>query len=276
MPKSIRDVAIVVILIGCGLVLLFSASSGDGVSNRIMYRLLSPIFKVTAAVHRQVSDVWQGYINLRGVKQQNEELKKEIAALRRERAVLVQAETENKRLRKLLGLKVHHEFPSLVGQVVGEDVMGWHRTIFVDRGTEDGVAARMPVTVAEGIVGRVERTSPRMCQVLLITDPNLSVDCRVVRTRDRGILTGSLDDGCVLRYLNPKSDVKPGDEVFTSGLDSVFPKGLPVGRVVAVRQGAQGLFLEAQVTPFVSTSDIEEVIIVLGSGGGYDVRPGLE
>jgi rod shape-determining protein MreC len=257
-------------------VLLLSAPGADGPGSRVVYRVLAPLQQLSAAAHRRVAGLWQGYVDLRNVRRQNGALKEEVANLSRERAAFVQAASENKRLRKLLDLKARHEFPSLVAQVVGEDAVGWHRTLFVDRGSEDSVAARMPVTVSEGIVGRVERTSAHMSQVLLVTDPNLSVDCRIVRTRDRGVLTGSLDRDCVLRYLNPKSEAKPGDEVFTSGLDSVFPRGLPVGRIESIRPGAQGLFLEAQVTPFADLPDIEEVIIILGHGGGYDVRPGLE
>ena len=112
--------------------------------------------------------------------------------------------------------------------------------------------------------------------MLLISDPNLSVDCRLIRTRDRGVLNGSLDGGCILRYLDLRSDVKPGDEVVTSGLDRIFPKGLLVGTVQVVRKGPQGLFLEAQVKPAVDFSEIEEVMIILGKPGGFDIQPGLE
>jgi len=70
--------------------------------------------------------------------------------------------------------------------------------------------------------------------------------------------------------------VKPGDEVVTSGLDGVFPKGLSVGTVQLVRRDAQGLFLEALVTPAVNLSEIEEVLVVLGKRGGYDVQPGMD
>ena len=115
-----------------------------------------------------------------------------------------------------------------------------------------------------------------MAQVLLISDPNLSLDCRVVRTRDRGILKGSLDRGCVLRYISIKSQVEPGDELETSGLDGVFPRGLTVGRIDSVRSGDQGMFLEAHVIPAANLSAIEEVLVILASRGGFDIRPGLE
>ena len=115
-----------------------------------------------------------------------------------------------------------------------------------------------------------------MSQVILLTDPDLSVGCRIARTRDRGILTGSLDNGCVLRYVNLDSKMRPGDEVVTSGLDGIFPRGLPIGRVESITDGDQGLFLEARVVPAVNLGEIEEVLVIVGRRGGFDIRPGLE
>jgi len=160
--------------------------------------------------------------------------------------------------------------------VIGEDAVGWYRTFFINRGSDDGVQADMAVTVPEGLVGRVVRSASEMSQVLLVVDPSFSADCRISRTRDRGVISGSLDGGCVLRYISLKSDAKPGDTVMTSGLDGIFPRGLAVGAVEAVRKGDQGLFLEAQVMPAVNFREIEDVLVMLGKQGGFDIRPGLE
>jgi len=278
MPKSVRDIAIVFILLGAGLIILFSSDKkpDSSTAGRIIYTVLKPFQEVVFAVHSRVGNVWQTYIDLVGVQEESAALKEEIRRLRREKAVLLDKEDENRRLKKLLNLKTRHELPSLVAQILGEDAAGWYPTFFINRGSDDGVVPGTAVTASEGVVGKVIRGSSDMSQVLLLTDPNISVDCRVARTRDRGILTGSLERGCVLRHISLKSDVKPGDEVVTSGLDGIFPRGLTVGRVVKVRKGDQGLFLEAQVSPAVDFSEIEEVLVVLGQKGGFDVQPGLE
>jgi rod shape-determining protein MreC len=122
----------------------------------------------------------------------------------------------------------------------------------------------------------VAKTGSEVSRVTLLTDPNLSLDCRIRRTRDRAVLNGSLKKGCLLRYISLNSDIKPGDQVITSGLDGVFPKGLTVGTVESVRKSADGLFLEAQVKPAVNFGEVEEVIIILEQKGGFDVSPGLE
>lgn len=245
-------------------------------ASRFIYTVLHPFQQVAASVHNRGKTTWESYINLTGVQEENRALKLQIRQLIREKADLLNYEGENRRLRNLLNLKARHEFPTLVAQVIGEDASGWYSTIFINRGTEAGVRPDMPVTVAEGIVGRVVNSSADVSRVLLLTDPNFSADCRVARTRDRGVLTGSLDRFCVLRYVSLKSEMKQGDQLVTSGLDGIFPRGLPLGRIESIRHGDQGLFLEAKVAPAVDFAGVEEVLVILGQQGGFDIRPGLE
>jgi len=278
MPRSIREIAIILLFIAGGLVILFSSGtqSGNSAVGRALYFVIRPFQHVVFGTQSRIGNVWHSYLDLVGVKEKNRELQDEIKKLRQENAALLFKERENRRLRKLLDLKRQHEFPSIVARVIGEDAVGWYKTLFIDRGAGDGVRPDMSVTVAEGVVGRVTRSSHDMSQITLLTDPSLSVGCRIARTRDRGVLSGSLNDGCVLRYVRLASDIHPGDEVVTSGLDGIFPSGLPVGRIASVSKGEQGLFLEANVVPAVNFSEIEEVLVVLGRRGGFDVRPGLE
>jgi rod shape-determining protein MreC len=278
MPRSIRDIAIVLFFVGAGLLILFSSARKpeSGPVNRILYTVVRPFQGALYGVQNRISHMWQSYIALVRVQDENRALKEENRRLRGINAGLVNQESENHRLRKLLNLKAQHEFPALAAQVIGEDAVGWYRTFFINRGTDEGIRPDMPVTAAEGLVGRIVRSSGDMSQVLLITDPNLSVDCRVERTRDRGVLTGALDGGCILRYIRLNSEIRPGDKLVTSGLDGIFPRGLPVGTTESLRKGDQGLFLEARVKPEVDFSNLEEVLVVVGQQGGFDIQPNLE
>lgn len=278
MPRSTRDIALVLILIGGGLIVLFSSTQSPkaGPVSGVVFSAIRPVQQFLSGVWNRVAGFRHHYLDLVRVGEENSALRAEVLEMRREKKALMGKEIENRRLKKLLDLKAGHEFPSLVAQVTGEDAAGWHRTLFIDRGSADGVIAGMAVTVAEGVVGRVVKSAKDVAQVLLLTDPGLSVDCRVGRTRARGVLSGSLDRGCVLRYISLGSDLKAGDEVVTSGLGGIFPKGLSVGTVESTRKSDQGLFLEARVIPSVDFSQIEEVLVILGRHGGFDIRPGLE
>ncbi len=278
MPRTVRDIAIVLILMGGGLIILFS-SSGEGEAgplSSILHAVLRPVQVVVWGVSGRARGVWNDYLMLVGVRKENKTLREEIENLEQERASLLSKERENRRLKKLLRLKEDYEFPSVVAGVIGEDAVGWYRSFFINRGSDDGVAAGMAATVAAGVVGRITRSSATVSKVLLITDPDLSLDCRVGRTRDRGILSGQLNGMCILRYVGLQSEMKPGDDVVTSGLGGIFPKGLRVGVIESVHPGSQGLFLEAIVAPAVDFSTVEEVLVILRPRGGFDIGPGLE
>ncbi|MFH0960784.1 MAG: rod shape-determining protein MreC [Pseudomonadota bacterium] len=211
-----------------------------------------------------------------GVGQENRLLTEEIRRLRTEILTLKEKDLENKRLKKILALKRKVDHPTLVAQIIGEDASGLFRTVLINKGTSDGVLPDMAVTVPEGIVGKIIRSSSTMAQVIMITDPSMSVDCRVERTRERGLLTGSYSYSCVLQYLNKEVKLEQGDLVVTSGLDGIFPRGMVAGTVDSVRSSEQGLFLEAIVTPGAKISEIEEVIVILGTQGGFSMEIGQE
>jgi rod shape-determining protein MreC len=278
MPRSIREIAIVIILVGLALLLIFSSSlnSGYSVAGRLVYSALRPFQQVFFGLRETITNYWSGYTELVAVRSENQELRQQVQRLRQDISGLSNLQSENRRLLKLLNLKSAFEFPSTVAQVIGEDATGWYRTLFVNRGQEDGVFTGMPVVAGQGLVGKIGRTSGNSSQVILISDPHSSLDCRVERTRDRGVVSGSLEKGCLMRYINEYSSVRQGDQVLTSGLDGIFPKGLPVGSVQSVRKSDQGLFLEARVVPFVNLSDLEEVLIILGKQGGFDIQSPIE
>lgn len=266
------------ILMGGGLLLIFSSSEERraGPLGEIAYGILRPFQEAAFAVRIRVRHFRQSYLDLVGIREENQRLKEEVAGLRRDKVNLLSQEHENRRLRRLLDIKSQSEFPSLAAQVIGEDAVGWYRTFLVNRGAEDGVIPGMAVTSADGLLGRIVTTSASVSKVMLITDPGFSADCRVTRTRDRGILTGYLDRQCILRYLDLKAQVRPEDLVITSGLGGIFPRGILVGKVDLVRRDSQGLFLEALVVPAANFSEIEEAMVILGKPGGFDMRPGLE
>jgi rod shape-determining protein MreC len=120
----------------------------------------------------------------------------------------------------------------------------------------------MAVVTPIGLLGRVVSVTARTAKVLLLTDPNSGVDVLVQRTRARGIVSGSLESGTILKYVKRTEDIQEGDRLITSGVDGVFPKGLWVGTVVKVRKQSLGLFQHVEVLPAVNFARAEEVLVV--------------
>ncbi len=273
MTRNSRNIALLLLILGGGLLILFSylGDRESAVLERIALTIFSPFQKGATAVKSTISDFWGSYIALTDLKRENQRLRKTIGRLQHQKEMLLNQERENQRLKKLLALKADPEYPSIVAQVIGEDAVGFYRMLFVNKGSSDGVYTGMPVTVAEGLVGRVSAAGSSASRVFLINDPKLSVDCRVRRTRDRGILTGSMDGGCILRYLDLRSDVREGDAVVTSGLDGSFPRGLSVGMIASVSKDSRNLFLEAAVEPAADLAKLEEVLVILRGSVGFDI-----
>jgi rod shape-determining protein MreC len=147
--------------------------------------------------------------------------------------------------------------------VVGKDATNWFKTILIDRGSRAGLRRNLPVVSPAGLVGRVVEVTPSTARVQLITDPVSASGALMQRTRVTGIAIGNLDSGLRVRYLPLLADVVVGDNVVTSGMGGVFPKGIPVGRVTAVERKSGALFQEAVLEPAVDLGRLEEVLVLM-------------
>ena len=124
------------------------------------------------------------------------------------------------------------------------------------------VSTGMPVVVAEGVVGRVVRSSPRFSRVLLVTDASSAVASLLQHNRARGVCRGQ-GEQLVFDFVLRQEEVKAGDRVVTSGMGGIFPKGLVVGYVGSVERQDFGLFQAIEVIPSVDFSHLEEVLVLL-------------
>ena len=120
----------------------------------------------------------------------------------------------------------------------------------------------MSAITQQGLAGKVSAVRNDYSDIMLLTDPNFSVAVRLQESRYEGVLTGTGLRYCVLKYVPSETPVKEGDIVITSGLDGIFPQGLPVGRVTKVRTEGIEFFQYIEVVPFQATWKIEEVLIV--------------
>lgn len=207
------------------------------------------------------------YLNLIGIKTENQKLLRENEELRAQLGALAELKLENERLNKLLQFKLTTKMELLAAKVVARDLSPDHESIRINRGYRHGLRKLMGIITVQGVVGYVISTEMDSAQVLALTDRTGAIDALVQRTRARGLLTGKDSSTVRLRYLERADDVAVGDAVVTSGLGGFFPKGFPVGKVISVRKTDFGISQEAMVEPVVSPSNLEEVFVVINSGG---------
>ena len=227
--------------------------------------LMSPVIKVTAVTVGSVSRVWGDYVDLRNLRGESLRLTREAAVLQRRISYLEEQALETQRLQGLLAMKEISPTEFLAARVVGKDATNWFKTVLIDRGSLAGIRRTLPVVAPDGLVGRVVEVTPTAAKVQLITDPVSAAGGLIQRTRVIGIVSGSLGAGLKVRYLPLMADIAIGDEVVTSGMGGVFPKGIPLGRVIAAERRSGALFQEATLAPNVDLSRLEEVLILTGT-----------
>ncbi|MBX3269259.1 MAG: rod shape-determining protein MreC [Sandaracinaceae bacterium] len=271
--KRFRDAAICVALLAIPFFFL-NANLKDpddpeatNALDRSVLSVSAPIQTVAATGARWFSGIWQDYVYLVDVKEENDRLRSENARLAEETRRLRHEALENRRLRSLLSLRERIGGDLVGAQVIGRDVSRFFRVtrIRLDRGERDRVRPGMPVITSEGLVGQVRRSWGRYSDVLLTVDRTSAIDVVVQRTGARGMLRGTGEDDRYLaqiQYLRRQDDIRVGDLVHTSGLGQRFPASILVGRVTRIVRREFGLNQEAEVTPSVSFSSLDEVLIL--------------
>jgi rod shape-determining protein MreC len=230
---------------------------------RAFLNITAPVGGLVYRVNDFFAGIWNDYIFLVGVRQENERLREMIKKLNARVIQNGEAVLSNERLQQLLDLRNALHMPSIAARVIGEDVTPWFRTVIIDRGSVDGVREGMPVIASAGIVGRVVRVASTSSRLLLLTDNASGIAATVQRSRARGVVKGKSGQLCSLEFSQRGEDVKVGDVVVSSGIGGVFPKALPIGEVTMVKKGEYGIFQTVEVRPFVSMSRLEEVLVLL-------------
>jgi rod shape-determining protein MreC len=262
--RALLSSALFLVLAGALLVRTGGGRMRDDRLGRLFLEIMAPLQGGTAAVGRSVAGTWHAATDLFRVRRENETMRAHLRELEQQVARLDETDLENARLRKLLDFRETLRGDVLTARVIGRDATGLARTLVIDRGEADGLAKGAAVLTPEGIVGQVFLASRHAARILLINDHNSGVDALVQRTRARGIVEGTIDDGCGLKFVKRTEDVQVGDLVVTSGIDGIFPKGLPIGQIVAVDKRGQGLFQYAQIAPRVDFAQLEEVLVTRG------------
>ncbi len=232
---------------------------------------LAPIvtlpIEALAALDRSLRDVWEGYVALHGVHEENLRLRREVELLRDQNSRLREATSASQRLTALLEFKGRAASKTVAAQVIGRDATNWYRAVMVNKGEGDGIRVEMGVITPAGVVGRVVKTSASASMVLLVTDPNNAITGLIQRTRDEGIVEGTARGLARMKYIPLLSTVRAGDRVITSGLTGGFPRGLPIGVITSIDKTEGDLFQSAEIVPDTDLTRLEEVLIITAPRG---------
>ena len=175
-----------------------------------------------------------------------------------------QLRQENDALRGLLELRKSVKHEVLTAKISHETRDAFSNRIVIDRGSQHGVAPGHPVINAQGVVGQVVRVSPITAEVSLLTDPSLTVPVNLPRSGLRSLASGTGDGQQVeLKYLNINAEVEVGDILVTSGLDGLYPSGLPVAKINRVERAGSGQFPRITSTPIATVGTLQHVLVIL-------------
>lgn len=233
---------------------------------------LAPIEKAIVSSSQGVFSIWHRYVDLVGVRKENEQLRSEIDRLR----VLLSQNREQiqeaARFGALLGLKESLVGKSVAARVVGRDPTQLHQTVTVDKGQLQGVRPDSAVITPEGVVGRVIHAGNAYSIVQLISDSQSGIGILVRTTRKQGIVRGTGGRELELEFIEDDNDLKEGDHLLTSGMDGVYPKGLPVGVIVSVGP-RRGLIKLVRIRPNADLGRLEEVLCLVDRARNREVLP---
>ena len=267
--KRLRVLVLVMILVIFILMgISFARMSGGAASSPgILGTVLNPVQNAFSYVGNGVSGFFGFVGDMKNLQEENIELKAQLQELS---AKLREAESnnmENERLRQLLELKSSSGEHDMVGcEVIAKDPGNWFYTFTVDKGASDGIQKNDTVVSGAGLVGYVTEVGTNWAQVQSIIDSESSVGALVSRTQDPAIVDGDLtlaDSGkCKLNYVTRNNGLVMGDEIVTSGLGGVYPKGLLIGTVSEIKSDSLGYSQYAVVDTAVDFERIREVMVI--------------
>jgi rod shape-determining protein MreC len=270
-------VAAVLVLISLALITVYFRESEDGTlhsAQRIGLSVAMPFEVAGERIARPFRDAWGWTSDLVGAKSENAKLRTELEAIR---AHLIQEETavaENELLRKELryidGPTFPNGFDGIATRVVARPSSAYNQEVLVAAGTSDGIERNDPVVTPEGLVGLVTDVTSDGAKITLLTDQSSAVSAIVLETGAAGIVRHGPSDssGLVLDRVGKDALVEEGNLVITAGwrsgnLESLYPRGIPVGTVKSVGQQDVDLYKRIQVSPLVNFDSLADVIVLV-------------
>ncbi|MGH8804543.1 MAG: rod shape-determining protein MreC [Polaromonas sp.] len=258
---------------------LMVADTRFRITQPVRAALATALYPVQWLALQPVRAVQQGgeyFTSLSRARSDSEEAHKKLALQSLRAGQVEQLMLENNRLRKLLGLREQLGAPVMAAEVLYDAADPYTRKVIIDKGLAQGVALGSPVLDESGVLGQVTLVHPLVSEVTLLVDRDLAIPVLNVRTGARSVAYGdpaAAGSGLELRFMGSNSDVQQGDLLTTSGVDGVYPPGLPVAKISRIERRAESAFAKIYCAPQALVTGARHVMVVKPVSGQIAPRP---
>ncbi|MBO5149174.1 MAG: rod shape-determining protein MreC [Anaerotignum sp.] len=229
--------------------------------------VVTPFQDLTTGISSWVDETITASRNKADLKEENTELKNQIADLLEENRRLAMYEAENAKLSALLKIAQRYpDYESVGANVIAKDPGVWYDGFTIDKGTTSDISANMVLIAPEGLVGKVLESGATFSKAQSILDSRSSVPAMSVRTGDLGVVKGdytlSADGLCIMEYIDAQAEIMVGDEIVTSHLSDIYPAGLAIGKVLELDTDTSGLTKYAIIQPYVDLKHLDTILVI--------------
>ncbi|RKX32543.1 MAG: rod shape-determining protein MreC [Verrucomicrobia bacterium] len=243
------------------------------VLKRPVREVLYPVQSGTTRIFHRLRETVAMVRGIGGLAARNRKLQSEVAWLRLRLRQLERLETENRKLREMLRFTARTGYDLIPAEVIGREASGWWSTVRIGAGSEKGIQRGAAVVTVDGLVGKVVEVSAHTADVLLLSDPSAYIPAVVPKCEAYGIVKGTglppeMGPTCEMEFVHREARIATGDEIITSGLGGVLPRGLLIGYAEQVTEAEGGLYQRVAVTPAANLDALTYVLVVERVSGG--------
>lgn len=246
------------------LLIIFSFNFFKIEIKEFFYSIFSPVQKVFWQGGQGITSFFGSFSQFKNLQQKNQELEKNYYQLLAENIQLKELKTENETLREALGLEFQKNFTTILGQTISRDPS--QDFIMIDKGLKDGLAVGMPVITSKKILcGRIFEVYNNFSVIMLVSAAASSFDAKVSDQDIFGVVKGKEGLDLEITLVPRDKDIKAGDQVITSPLEGIFPRGLLVGTIKDINKKDADPFQSASIQPLFGLRDLNMVFVVLNT-----------
>ncbi len=262
--KSIKSSIIYVLVIVSISFLTIPVSITDNIKVTVASPF-APVQKIISQTSDFFKSKFKKLVSVTSNAQKNEEMEEEVFFLKNK--IVKQQDAINVYKQKLEFISKfkknnYSDEKPIIADIIGYDVSSFRKSITIDVGTKQGASVGDIVVFGNALVGRISAIGRSSGRVVLVTDPASNVPVRFLQSRTQGIVQGTADDTCIMKYVPRQTEIYESDKVVSSGIGGAFPKSLYVGDVIDVKQKNAKLFKDIKIKPRVVISKIEHVLVI--------------